>query len=423
MSEAPVKPRIVAVVGPTASGKSELALDLAEALDGEIINADAMQLYRGMDIGTAKLPVAERRGVPHYLLDVLDVTEEASLAAYQRDARAARDEILARGKLPILVGGSGLYVRAVLDQLEIPPTDPGSGCGWSARGRRRGAEEMHRRLAEKDPAAAIAILPGNLRRIVRALEVIELTGRPFSATLPSRSTTSRRSRSVWMLRGTSWTTGLRPGSCRCGGTGWSRRPVRLVSEGLLDGKTAPRALGYAQVLRMLEGELDEVEAQVDTVNSTRKFARRQESWFRRDQRVTWLPYGARICGLRRSRRSPARVALPRDHVRERPWHRERLRAARRPGSRVDLTPELIRHLADRRGGIGADGVIRVVRSAAAGQGARKRAPSGSWTTGTRTAAPPKCAATGFECSSPIFCAGVGCNWKTGKRYRSPRGAG
>ncbi len=292
MSEAPVKPRIVAVVGPTASGKSELALDLAEALDGEIINADAMQLYRGMDIGTAKLPVAERRGVPHYLLDVLDVTEEASLAAYQRDARAARDEILARGKLPILVGGSGLYVRAVLDQLEIPPTDPRIRLRLEREGEKAGAEEMHRRLAEKDPAAAIAILPGNLRRIVRALEVIELTGRPFSATLPKpeydvpavqvgldapRDQLDDRiaARVVQM-----WRDGL------------VEETVRLVSEGLLDGKTAPRALGYAQVLRMLEGELDEVEAQVDTVNSTRKFARRQESWFRRDQRVTWLPYGA-----------------------------------------------------------------------------------------------------------------------------------
>lgn len=292
MSEELTKPRIVAVVGATASGKSELAVDLAEALDGEIINADAMQLYRGMDIGTAKLPASERRGVPHHLLDVLDVTEEASLAAYQRDARAARDEILARGKVAILAGGSGLYVRAVLDQLEIPPTDPKIRLRLEREGEKAGAEEMHRRLAEKDPAAAIAILPGNLRRIVRALEVIELTGRPFSATLPKPEYDVPAVQVGLEAPRDELDDRIAARVVRMWRDGLVEETVRLVSEGLLDGKTAPRALGYAQVLRMLEGELDEVEAQVDTVNSTRKFARRQESWFRRDQRVTWLPYSA-----------------------------------------------------------------------------------------------------------------------------------
>ncbi|WP_372492030.1 tRNA (adenosine(37)-N6)-dimethylallyltransferase MiaA [Kineosporia corallincola] len=281
---------MVAVVGPTATGKSDLALDLAEALDGEVINTDAMQLYRGMDIGTAKLPVAERRGVPHHLLDVLDVTEEASLAAYQRDARAARDEIVSRGKVPILVGGSGLYVRAVLDQLEIPPTDPRVRLRLEREGERAGAGEMHRRLAERDPAAAIAILPGNLRRIVRALEVIELTGRPFSATLPRPEYDMPAVQIGLEAPRDQLDDRIAARVVRMWHAGLVEETVRLVSEGLLDGRTAPRALGYAQVLRMLEGKLDEVEAQVDTVNTTRKFARRQESWFRRDQRVTWLPH-------------------------------------------------------------------------------------------------------------------------------------
>ncbi|GLY33375.1 tRNA dimethylallyltransferase [Kineosporia sp. NBRC 101731] len=291
--DGPARNRLtVAVVGATATGKSDLALDLAEALNGEVINADAMQLYRGMDIGTAKLPAGERRGVPHHLLDVLDVTQEASLAAYQRDARAARDDILARGKVPILAGGSGLYVRAVLDQLEIPPTDPKVRLRLEREAESAGAPEMHRRLAEQDPAAAIAILPGNVRRIVRALEVIELTGRPFSATLPRPEYDVPAVQIGLMAPREELDDRIAARVVRMWSDGLVEETVRLVSEGLLDGKTAPRALGYAQVLRMLDGEMDEVEAQVDTVNTTRKFARRQESWFRRDDRVTWLPYDA-----------------------------------------------------------------------------------------------------------------------------------
>src|SRR5690606_18824400 len=177
-------PAVVAVVGATATGKSDLAVDLALALGGEVVNADASQLYRGMDIGTAKLTPAERRGVPHHQLDVLDVRQEASVAAYQRHARADLDRIAARGAVPVLAGGSGLYVRAVLDRLEIPPTDPAVRASWEARLAQEGAPALHARLAALDPAAAAAILPGNGRRLVRALEVIELTGRPFSATLP-----------------------------------------------------------------------------------------------------------------------------------------------------------------------------------------------------------------------------------------------
>jgi tRNA dimethylallyltransferase len=285
-------PGIVAVVGPTATGKSELGLALAEALDGEVINADALQLYRGMDIGTAKLAPSARRDVPHHLLDVLDVTQEASLAAYQRDARQARDEVTARGRIPILVGGSGLYVRAVLDRLDIPPTDPVVRVKLEREAERVGAEQMHARLGGLDPVAAIAILPGNVRRVVRALEVIELTGRPFSATLPRpeyavpavqigldapRDDLDRR---IAVRVAAMWADGL------------VDETLRLVAEGLLDGRTAPRALGYAQVLRMFEGELDDVGAQADTIMATRRFARRQESWFRRDHRIQWLRYDA-----------------------------------------------------------------------------------------------------------------------------------
>lgn len=283
---------MIAVVGPTATGKSELGLALAEALGGEVINADALQLYRGMDIGTAKLPVAERRGIPHHLLDVLDVTEEAALAAYQRDARAARDAIVARCRVPVLVGGSGLYVRAVLDRLEIPPTDPAVRRRLEREAQEQGAPAMHDRLRQLDPVAAIAILPGNVRRVVRALEVVELTGRPFSATLPQPEydvpavqiglsaprevLDDRIARRVVRM----WADGL------------VDETLHLITQGLLDGRTAPRALGYAQVLRMLDEELDEPAAQLDTVLTTRRFARRQESWFHRDDRVTWLPFDA-----------------------------------------------------------------------------------------------------------------------------------
>jgi tRNA dimethylallyltransferase len=283
---------LVAVVGPTATGKSDLALALAETLGGEVINADALQLYRGMDVGTAKLPADQRRGIPHHLLDVLDVTQEASLAAYQRDARAARDDVAARGGVPVLVGGSGLYVRAVLDKLEIPPTDPGVRARLEREAEEIGAESLHARLAELDPIAAIAILPGNVRRVVRALEVIELTGQPFSATLPKPDYEQpavqiglTAPRDILDERITTrveamWAAGL------------VDETLGLVAEGLLDGRTAPRALGYAQVLRMFEGELDDVAARADTIVSTRRFARRQESWFRRDARIHWLPFDA-----------------------------------------------------------------------------------------------------------------------------------
>ncbi|MBK7625264.1 MAG: tRNA (adenosine(37)-N6)-dimethylallyltransferase MiaA [Kineosporiaceae bacterium] len=284
---------VIAVVGPTASGKSDLAVELAVVLNGEIVNADAMQLYRGMDIGTAKLPVPERRGVPHHQLDVLEVTDEASVAAYQREARAAIEDIRSRGRRPILAGGSGLYLRAVLDELQIPPTDPRVRAALETELEQIGATALHTRLAERDPAAAAAILPSNARRVVRALEVIALTGRPFTATLPTGAyhqpaiqiglqvprpvLDERIATRVERM----WDAGL---------VAETRDLAEL--HGLRAGRTASRALGYAQVLQLLDGELDDAAARLATVTATRRFARRQLSWFGRDPRITWLDHDA-----------------------------------------------------------------------------------------------------------------------------------
>jgi tRNA dimethylallyltransferase len=278
----------VAVVGPTATGKTALAVELALELGGEVVNADALQLYRGMDIGTAKATGAERRGVPHHLLDVLDVTETASVAAYQRDARAEIERLLAAGKVPVLTGGSGLYVQAVLDDLRFPGTDPAVRARLDAEAVSLGTPALYARLGERDPAAAAAILPTNTRRIVRALEVIEITGEPFSANLP------------------------KPGPARYGTVviGIDRLPEELdervnervrrmfeaglvdevrglVKDGLREGKTASRALGYQQVLAELDGEGDFDAAAAATAQATRRFVRKQRSWFRRDQRIHW----------------------------------------------------------------------------------------------------------------------------------------
>jgi tRNA dimethylallyltransferase len=284
----PEQPVVIAVVGPTATGKSDLALDLAEELGGEVVNADASQLYRGMDIGTAKLPLGERRGIPHHQLDVLDVTQEASVAAYQQAARADLAGILTRGRHPVVAGGSGLYVRAALDRLEIPPTDPDVRRRLEAEAAELGTPAMFERLRGADPAAAAAIEPNNSRRIVRALEVIELTGRPFSATMPRRDylwptlalglevprevLDERIEQRVQRM----WRDGLLD-------------EVRgLEAQGLRQGRTASRAIGYAQALAQLDGDLTEAEAQQQTAALTRRLARRQESWFRPDPRIAWL---------------------------------------------------------------------------------------------------------------------------------------
>jgi tRNA dimethylallyltransferase len=283
---------VVAVVGPTAAGKSALSLPLAHELGGEVVNADSMQLYRGMDIGTAKLPVSQRQGVPHHLLDIWDVTGTASAAEYQRLARAAVDEVLARGRVPLLVGGSGLYVRAVLDELDFPGTDPRLRAELEAELAADGPEPLYERLRAADPAAAAAILPSNGRRIVRALEVISLTGAPFAAQLPEPRPAYRsvqlavdRDRAELDQRiavrvDEMWAAGLVD-------------EVRgLVEQGLREGRTARAALGYQQVLAYLAGEISEQGAHAETIRATRRFVRRQRSWFRRDPRPVWLD-GAR----------------------------------------------------------------------------------------------------------------------------------
>jgi tRNA dimethylallyltransferase len=282
---------VVAVVGATATGKSALAVALARALPGEVVNADSMQLYQGMDIGTAKEPEAARHGVPHHLLDIWPVTRTASVADYQGLARAAIDGIIAGGHVPVLVGGSGLYLRAALDDLVFHGTDPGTRTRLETELAEAGVAALHARLATLDPAAAAVILPSNGRRIVRALEVMELTGRPFTATMPGYEQVRPGPKTVQL--------GLalpRPELDRriaarvetMWQAGFEAEVKDLLHHGLRDGKTASRALGYQQMLRHLDGELTLDEARVETIKATRRFARRQESWFRRDPRIHWL---------------------------------------------------------------------------------------------------------------------------------------
>jgi len=281
-------PPVVAVVGPTATGKTALAVALAQRLGGEVVNADSMQLYRGMDIGTAKPGPAERGGVPHHLLDLWAVREPASVAEYRRAARAEIDRLRASGVVPLLVGGSGLYVRAVLDELEFPGTDPEVRARLEGELAEQGPAELHGRLARLDPEAAAAVLPSNGRRIVRALEVIELTGAPFRASLPDprphypavgigldRDPAELDDRIAQRVD-------------RMWADGFVAEVEGLVPQGLREGPTASRALGYAQVLAQLDGALTPAEARERTVSTTRRFVRRQRSWFRRDPALTWL---------------------------------------------------------------------------------------------------------------------------------------
>jgi tRNA dimethylallyltransferase len=279
----------IAIVGPTATGKSDLGIALARRLGGEVVNADASQLYRGMDIGTAKVSEAERAAVPHHLLDVLDVTETASVAAYQRDARRVVEELLEAGTVPILVGGSGLYVQAVLDDLEFPGTDPAIRSRLENELALVGAPLLHERLAGLDPVAAGAILPSNGRRVVRALEVIELTGRPFSATMPKPGPARYGTVLIGLDREPAELDArIDARVARMFDTGFVDEVRALEKEGLRDGLTAARALGYQQVLAAFDGEYDMAEAIERTALGHRRFVRRQRSWFRRDKRITWL---------------------------------------------------------------------------------------------------------------------------------------
>jgi tRNA dimethylallyltransferase len=281
--------RPVAVIGPTGTGKSALALDIAERLGGEIVNADAMQLYRGMDIGTAKLAVEQRRGIPHHQLDVLDVTVNASVARYQERAAADIEAILGRDAVPVIVGGSMLYIQSLLDQWSFPATDPAVRARWEARLAEVGVAALHAELDRVDPQAAASILATDGRRIVRALEVVELTGQPFAASAPRIGTP----RWDTVIIGLDWETELlderlRQRTDAMFDEGLIAEVTGLIAVGLRTGVTASRALGYAQVLADLDAGGDGSAAREPTFMGTRRYVRRQRSWFRRDHRVNWL---------------------------------------------------------------------------------------------------------------------------------------
>ncbi|HET7357984.1 MAG TPA: tRNA (adenosine(37)-N6)-dimethylallyltransferase MiaA [Nocardioidaceae bacterium] len=282
---------IVAVVGPTASGKSDLAIALALRLGGEVVNTDSMQLYRGMDIGTAKLTEEEWRGVPHHLLDVLDVHEPATVAEFQAAARGVIEDCRARGVVPVLVGGSALYVRAVLDRFEFPGTDPAVRARLEEELAELGPEALHRRLVELDPEAAARIIPTNGRRVVRALEVVQITGRPFSASLPEHEFFFDHTHLVGIdIPRPVLDERIAARVERMWAAGFVDEVRRLAGAGLRDGRTANRALGYRQVLCYLDGQISEEQAKQDTVSATRRFARRQDSWFRKDPRIGWVAW-------------------------------------------------------------------------------------------------------------------------------------
>ncbi|MCT1456931.1 tRNA (adenosine(37)-N6)-dimethylallyltransferase MiaA [Kocuria rhizophila] len=281
---------LVAVVGPTGTGKSDLGIALSHELGGEVINADALQLYRGMDIGTAKLPPEERDGVPHHLLDVLDIHEEASVAAFQRDARRCAEQIRERGRVAVLVGGSGLYVRAALDAIDFPGTDPVIRARREDQLRRDGRAVLLRELARVDPESAARVKDD--RRLVRALEVHDLTGRPFTSFMPQRryvrptvqiglamdrdELNDRLARRVDLMLERGWLDEVRA----------------LAARGLRESPTAGRALGYPQLLAVLDGTMTLAEAREDTVAATRRFTKRQRTWFRADPRVHWIECSA-----------------------------------------------------------------------------------------------------------------------------------
>jgi tRNA dimethylallyltransferase len=284
---------LIVISGATATGKSELAIEVAEKIDGEIISADSMQLYRGMDIGTAKLRKDERRNIPHHLLDLLDVREDANVAWYQEQAREKIDELTRAGKNVVVVGGTGLYIKAILDDLTFPDTNPEVRNSLNLLAEKIGGPAMHERLAKLDPAAALAIPAENVRRVVRALEVIEITGRPFTANLPRVASTrypkaiqfglvmerenldQRISNRVDLM----WQAGL------------VDEVDQLIANGLLEGRTAQLALGYAQVIKFRAGDISEDEAREETKRATRQYARRQETWFSRDERINWIAPG------------------------------------------------------------------------------------------------------------------------------------
>jgi tRNA dimethylallyltransferase len=281
---------LTVICGATATGKSELAVALAKEINAEVVNADSMQVYKGMDIGTAKLTMAQRDAVVHHLIDVLDITEEANVSWYQQIARDKIDELITSGKSVVVVGGTGLYIKAILDDLNFPDTDPQVRDKITEQADQLGNEIMHGKLAKLDPAAALAIPKENIRRVIRALEVIELTGKPFTANLPRQESSkypnakqfglvldrSNLDEKIDQRVDDMWT------------KGFAREVSLLMTQGLEQATTAKKALGYSQIMSYLNGECDEEFAKQETKRVTRAYARRQETWFSRDDRIKWL---------------------------------------------------------------------------------------------------------------------------------------
>jgi len=283
-----VTPKVVVILGATAVGKTALSLQVADALDAEIVNADSMQLYRGMDIGTAKLPLGERQGIPHHMLDVLDVTQAANVSDYQVGARRIINDIHSRGKRALLVGGSGLFIQSVLEDLQFPESDPEVRKALNDEAERLGTAAMYARLMELDPIAGANVLPNNLRRIIRALEVLQISGKSPNTSLSklpdvlsSVRIGLRRQRDELAIR-------IEQRVERMWLDGFVEEVSRLENNGLRDSLTAKRALGYSQVLQALDGTISFEQAAIDTVMATRKFAKRQDSWFGRDATIQWL---------------------------------------------------------------------------------------------------------------------------------------
>jgi tRNA dimethylallyltransferase len=282
--------KLVVIAGATATGKSSLSVQLAQAIDAEIINADSMQVYRGMDIGTAKISVEERQGIPHHMLDVLNVNQDSTVAWYQIGAREVIDEIHSRGKSVVMVGGTGLYIKAVIDELNFPDTDPMVRHTINKEAEELGIDAMFARLEKLDPAAAIAIDRANLRRIIRALEVIEITGKPFTANLPREESIrfpDARQFGLVMDRDL-LSTRIDERVNTMFEKGFVEEVQKLMPAGLLEGRTAQRALGYSQIVSHLQGEVSLDAAIEETKRATRQYARRQETWFSRDARIKWI---------------------------------------------------------------------------------------------------------------------------------------
>jgi tRNA dimethylallyltransferase len=282
--------KLIVICGATATGKSDLAVTLAQQIDAEIINADSMQLYKGMDIGTAKITVQERKGIAHHLLDLLEVTEDANVAWYQQQARNTIAEIHDRGKNAVIVGGTGLYIKAILDELNFPDTDPVVRAELELEFATKGIAPLFERLERLDPAAALAIDKANSRRVIRALEVIKITGKPFTANLPREESSRYPNAQQFglVMDRDALSAKISTRVDRMWEQGFVGEAEKLIAAGITNGVTAQRALGYAQIIAQIEGKVSEEEAKEETKRATRQYARRQETWFSRDERITWI---------------------------------------------------------------------------------------------------------------------------------------